>query len=485
MKSLLLLDLTGRVFLQKEKVFYWLVSAFFLTFFLPDMPVINNILIGATVVHSCYYNRVREKFALLRRRPAIWFMLLFYIWQIVSALQSQNRDEGLTMLGLRVPLLIFPVFIGLVYIREELKDRILLSYCFFTTIAAIACMLFAVGQYHRTGDVRLLYEDNLTEAIGRPSLYVAMAVNLALFIYVYLLQKKSFAIQYKGLVFLSIAFLVVFHFLCASRISILCLYTGFVCFTVWHYARAGRIWRGALLIGVLLAVAWLMIHFFPRTADRFRELKTANYRSHAGEQAGQGTTGDDRLTPKDSGRMSPTGAQGVTPAAADRVMPAGADRDRQGATGDDRVTPTVADRVTPNSDQLNGTTVRLSVWNCGWELFKRHPWTGVALGDKEAALMDIFRERNFDYALESRLNMHNTYLDVLCNLGVIGLVVFLLGYLFLPLAGSIASKDGLGLFIILAFGVAIFAESWPDRSVGCIMLGFFLSLVSAWERGIE
>ena len=78
--------------------------------------------------------------------------------------------------------------------------------------------------------------------------------------------------------------------------------------------------------------------------------------------------------------------------------------------------------------------------------------------------------------------MHNTYLDVLCNLGIVGLCIFLLGYLVFPLAGCYKGRDGLGIFIILSFAVAMVPETWLDRSVGCIMLGFFFSLVSAWRR---
>jgi O-antigen ligase len=165
-----------------------------------------------------------------------------------------------------------------------------------------------------------------------------------------------------------------------------------------------------------------MIQEFPRTANRFKELKNANYMSRAGE--GRGAA---------------------------------------------------------NPDQLNGTNIRFSVWNCGWDLFQRHPWSGVPLGDKEDKLMGVFRERGFEYAIDARLNMHNTYLDVLCNLGIAGLLVFLLGYLVLPLMASVRARDGLGLFIILAFAFAMTTETWPDRSIGCIMLGFFLSLVSAWK----
>ncbi|MBN9379726.1 MAG: O-antigen ligase family protein [Chitinophagaceae bacterium] len=428
MKSLLLLDLTGRVFLKKEKIFYWLVSAFYISLFLPDMPVINNILIGAALIHSLYYNTVQEKLLLLKERKEIWLMFLFYVWLAVSALLSANQQEGMVLLVRRLPLLVFPVCIGSLYIREELKDRILLSYCFFTTVAAAACMIYALFQYSRTGNAGDLYDDNLTEAIGRPSVYVAMAVNLSLFTYVYLLQKQSFAIQYKGLVFLSIAFLVVFHYMLASRTSILTLYAGFVAFTIWHYGRSRQFVRGAMLIAVLVAGTFWMLQAFPRTANRFKELKNANYYSRAGE---------------------------------------------------------ARDSAQRNSDQLNGTNVRFSVWNCGWELFRRHPVTGVPLGDKEDKLIEIFKERQFTYAIQTRLNMHNTYLDVLCNLGIFGLLAFVLGYCLLPLLASSRAHDGLGLFIILAFTTAMSTETWLDRSIGCIMAGFFLSLVSAWKRDLR
>ncbi|MES1160417.1 MAG: hypothetical protein ABUM51_06660, partial [Bacteroidota bacterium] len=133
MKALLLLDFTGKVFSQKEKILYWLLSAFFVSLFLPEMPVINNTFIIAVVLHSCFYNTMEEKGRLLRARKEIVFMIIFYLLHIVSAFLSVNRQEAMVMLIRRLPLLVFPLCIGLLYIREELKDRILLSYCFFTT----------------------------------------------------------------------------------------------------------------------------------------------------------------------------------------------------------------------------------------------------------------------------------------------------------------------------------------------------------------
>jgi len=426
MKALLLLDFTGKVFTQKEKILYWLLSAFFVSLFLPEMPVINNAFIIAVVLHSCFFNTMGEKGRLLKARKEILLMIVFYLLHLISAFLSVNRDEAMVMLVRRLPLLIFPLCIGTLYIREELKDRILLSYCFFTTVAAVTCFIYSLYEYRMSGDAGYLFSDRLTTAIGRESVYIGMVVNLAIFTYVYLLQKQSFAIEYKGLVLLSIVFLLVFHYLLASHIAILTLYAGFLVFAAWFGIKKKRYMRGGILVVLLLAAAVLFLKFFPgRTVEAFKELSNTNY------------------------AYSNPGSPGNAP---------------------------------QQPDQWNGTNIRLAMWKCGWEMMEGHWLTGVPLGDKQDRLVDVYRQRGFNYAVESRRNMHNTYLDVLVNLGVIGLIVFLLAYLVLPLAGSYRAKDGLGIFIILSFAIAMVPETWLDRSVGCIMLGFFSSLVSAWRH---
>src|SRR5215467_4601700 len=98
MKALLLLDFTGKVFSKKEKILYWLLSAFFVSLFLPEMPVVNNVLILAIVLDCCFFNSWSEKAQFLRKRKEILFMCLFYLLHIISAALSVNRDEAVVML---------------------------------------------------------------------------------------------------------------------------------------------------------------------------------------------------------------------------------------------------------------------------------------------------------------------------------------------------------------------------------------------------
>ena len=411
----------------KEKIVYFLTAAFFVTLFLPDMPVVTNIVTGALLSFLFFSTSMAEKGRLLRKRKEIVLMILFFLLHIVSALLSFNKREGLDMVVLRLDLLVFPVSLGVYAIRERLKDRILLVFSIVVTGMAILCLGHAIRQYREFHDAGFLYDDSLSELVRLQSIYVALMVNIALFSYVYLLSKKFFSSLWGRVgVWLAVAFLAIFHFMLASRIGIITLYSSLLVFAIYN-----MIWKRKLVMGVIVVVglpvaALLLVHFFPKTLNRFRELNYPGYRfdSHARE-----SHYNMQLTP----------------------------------------------------DQWNGANIRLAIWKCGWELAREHWLTGVPLGDKEQKLIEVFRARQFDFAVQSRRNMHNTYLDVLCNFGVIGLGVFLLGFLVLPLAGCYRYRDGWGAFTILAFGAAMITETWLDRSLGCLLLGFFLSLISACQ----
>jgi O-antigen ligase len=354
-------------------------------------------------------------------------MILFYSLHIVSAFLSADRQEGMEMLVLRVPLLAFPISIGLIVIREELKDRILLFFSVIITLTALACLVYAFGQYLKFHDAGYLYDDSLTDLTRKQSIYFALLVNFTLFSLVYLLQKQSSAIKYKGLTYLAIVFLLIFHFMLASRIAIIVLYSSLLIYAVFQIIARKKYLGGSTLVLGLLIGAFLLVKFLPKTLNRFKELNYTSYRfnSHAVE-----SHYNMQLT----------------------------------------------------AEQWNGANIRLAVWKCGWQLAGEHWLTGVPLGDKQAKLMEVYKSRQFDLAFQSRRNMHSTYLDVLCNFGVIGFGIFLLGYLFFPLLACYRAKDGLGAFIILALAASMITETYLDRSIGCMLLGIFLCMVSAWKK---
>ena len=417
---------------RKEKCLLGLVTAFLISLFLPDMPMVGNILIAGIFVCCLFFDSPAEKWRLLRSRAAILLMLLFFLLQTISAVVSVDGREGLSMLELRSPLVVFPLSLGSITIRPAVKVRLLAVYCFATTSMALFCLVHAGLRVWHTGDAEWLYDDSLTEIIGRQSVYVALMVVLAIFGFVYLLGEGI----RRWLVWPAIGVLLCFHYLLASRVSILTLYCillGYGCWLVWRRGKR-RMLAGAVILAIVAAGC---LFFFPKTLNRFRELRYTQY------------------------SFNNTGVE------SHYNMPV-------------------------TKDQWNGANIRLAIWRCGLDLMPGHWISGIPLGDKRARLVSQFKMRDFELAYRTRRNLHNTYLDVLVNTGIPGLVIFLLGYLVLPMVAAWRGgetgrrrkarrgRDWLGMGIVAAFAAAMVTETWIDRSFGCVLLGFFLSCMGAW-----
>lgn len=421
MRALFLQDETGRGLLRKDRLLYLLVAGFLITFYFRSHPVINNIFTGLIFVYSFFYTGLKEKWHLLRQRKAIFFMLLFFLLHLLSSLFSVNKQEAVVMLALRSPLLLFPLSLGLMVIKENLKDRILWLYAIVTSGAALVCLVWALVLFGRTGNAAVLYNDSLSDAIGKQSIYFALMINLAVFSLVYLLSVKRFFIN-RGLAYGCILFLLFIHFLLASRMAIIVLYSFLIGYACYYIVRRKKILEGAALLLGLVIGSVLLVKFFPKTFNRFRELAYTDYRF-------------------DSKAIESHYNMEVT------------------------------------ADQWNGANIRLAVWRCGWELVKQHPVFGVQLGDKMDRLMETYATSKFDFAYKSRRNLHNNYLDVLVTFGFTGLLLFLAGFILWPLVKCIQTGDMFGIAVILVFALALVSETYIDRSIGSILLSFFISFV--------
>ncbi len=418
MRYLLLLD-PAQDFARKEKWLYALIAGFFLSFYLPSWPVVNNCFIGAIFISAFFYNALEEKFSLLKQRPAILLMILFYLMHVVSALISQNRQEGISYLGMRIPLLMFPLAFGSIHIREALRNRILLVYSIISTLAALVCLITACAMSVTHHDTGFLYNDSLSYAIGKQSDYFALMNTLAVLFELYLLKNGDLPPSYRPWIFANIGFLLIVHFLLASRMQIAFLYSLAIFFALYYFTFRKKAWlAGALAAGIVL-VCMLLLQLFPKTLNRFKELQYTNYQFSSNAVESHYNM---QLT-------------------------------RQ---------------------QWNGVNIRLAIWKCGWELAGRHLLWGVPLGDKKEKLREMYQEKHFDFAIRTNKNMHNNYLDVLAGFGIPGLIIFLTAFFFLPLRSAIKARDIIGALIVVSFFLSLITETYMDRSIGCILLGFFI-----------
>ena len=222
----------------------------------------------------------------------------------------------------------------------------------------------------------------------------------------------------------AVLFLLGMSYLLASRIMMGTLAVVALGFCAYYIFNRKKYLEGATLLMGLLIGGFLIFKFFPSTLNRFKELTYTqfNYQSMGKESHYN---------------------------------------------------------MALDSTQWNGANFRRAAWACGWELFQQHPLTGVGLGDKKVELFKVYAQKDFQFAIQTNKNVHNNYLDILYSLGLIGLVLFLIGWIALPLATALKYKDGLAALIMLTFAAAWITEIYFDRNLGGMLTGFFFSFLLA------
>lgn len=407
---------------------------FFISLFLDRL--INNSYSGGLlliVVAALAYNSSREKITLFKKRPHLWFMLAFACMLLISFFLSENRQTGIQFLQRRLPLLLFPLSIGLLKISRELRDKILLSLGIIVCTGCLFSLGWALYQYHQLHDSAWLYNDALSWFIGQQSIYTSVLVNVSIYIFAYHIFFTAAPQSKKILLGLGILFLLIISYLLASRNMMLILYLTIIGFSIFIILKRKKYLEGAtLLIGLVLA-GFMIFKFFPKTINRFKELAFTqfNYESRAKESHYN---------------------------------------------------------MTFTADQWNGANFRLAAWPCGMQLFKQHPLLGVGLGDKKDELFKVYEEKQFHFALETKKNIHNNYLDILYSMGIVGFILFFAGWILLPLVNAFRMADWLGLLIILVISLAMITEVYFDRGLGIMLAGFFIPFLSATKknnRGLE
>ena len=424
MKTLFLRDINATEFNKKEKLLYFVLLLFFFSLYAPAVSWLYNVCMYLFFVISFFLNSLSDKWRILKQRKEIILIICFFFLNLISTLFSKNLQEGVEMLGIRVSLVFIPFAIGSIYIRKILKERLIFAFAFATSCAAVGILIFGVWRAAHFHDLSLLYNDNLSDIINLQSIYFAMMVNLAIFSFMYLVITKTFFNKYIFIPVLIILFIV--HFLLASRIAIIILYSSILVFSAVFIFRKKLIIQGlSILVGLIVGM-FLLFNFFPKTINRFKEL---TYTKFDFKSMGKESHYNMELT----------------------------------------------------ADQWNGANLRLAVWQCAWTVIENNMFFGTGLGDKMDELKKQYAVKGFTYGIKSNRNPHNNYLDVWVSMGLFGFIIFLMGFFILPISNCIKTNDWYGLTILLCFALSLVSESYMDRTMGNTLLSFFIAFVVAYK----
>src|SRR4051812_5365035 len=179
----------------KEKILFILVLFFLTTLFLPWLKLANifaAILLG---VYSFFFNSFgddsfviqkqnlsnlfKEKRQLLKERKYLLWMFLFFLMVVISVVLSSNFHKGLRYLDPRLPLAYFPLSVGLLQLKKEAKEKILLGFAWLTTSIMLLCLCWSLQRSGFLKKPEFLYNDSFTEILKQQSIYISLLVNLS------------------------------------------------------------------------------------------------------------------------------------------------------------------------------------------------------------------------------------------------------------------------------------------------------------------
>lgn len=414
---------------KKEKILLLSFLLFFISLFIHGLFTSYTVGMCVAGAGAFLYNTYQEKKQLYKERKYLSYMFAFVFILVFSNIDSDNKITGMQYLLRRIPLLIFPFTVGVITLTRKQRDLILIIGGMVVSIACLCSLGYAYYRFQEENNSAWLYNDALTNFIRQQSIYTSVLVNISIYSFVYYLLNYQLSRWKRILLMIGTGFLFVISYLLASRNMMLILYASIFLFSLFIIIRKRKYLAGIGLLAAIGVVIAVIFVFFPKTINRFKELAFTqyNYESQAKESHYAGN-----LTP----------------------------------------------------DLWNGANFRLAAWPCGWEVFKKNPILGVGLGDKKDELEKVYASRKFQFAISTGKNVHNNYLDILMSTGIVGLLVFLLGWAILPMLRIIKNRDELGFLILLTFLLAMITENYFDRSLGVMLFAFFVPFLCSTETGL-
>ena len=258
---------------------------FIASLFLSVAVALKVITMGLVILAALINNPIRQKIHLLKERKAIWFMLAFAVLLFTSSFFSSNHHAASRFVQLRLPLVLFPLSIGLIQLSKDQRNKILLGIASIVTICCFISLCYAIFRYRQHHDTAWLYNDALSFLIGQQSIYTSLLVNISIYVFVYHMLYLQLSKVYKIVMGTCVVFLFIISYLLASRNMMLILYTITLGFSFFYIIKKKKWLDGVGLLVGLLIIGFVIFKFFPKTINRFKELAFTqfNYQSKARE----------------------------------------------------------------------------------------------------------------------------------------------------------------------------------------------------------
>lgn len=209
-----------------------------------------------------------------------WFLTLlgFFILHVVSAILSDNQQESMRAIEVKLGFLAFPYFFFLFKINSLTIRRMVIAFisgCFF---ALVACLLRALWIYLADGENYFYYNKfSYFMHAGYFSMYMLFASVVLFLVYPLWFEKEKWLTIIR--LFLILSFIVGI-FLCASKIGIIALLAVGILLPIIRYKEVitpGRFVGFLLALCALVAILYVALPTpFERLTNAFKTASSEN-----------------------------------------------------------------------------------------------------------------------------------------------------------------------------------------------------------------
>lgn len=209
-----------------------------------------------------------------------WFLTLlgFFILHVVSAILSDNQQESMRAIEVKLGFLAFPYFFFLFKINSFTIRRMVIAFisgCFF---ALVACLLRALWIYIADGENHFYYNKfSYFMHAGYFSMYMLFASVVLFLVYPLWFEKEKWLTIIR--LFLILSFIIGI-FLCASKIGIIALLAVGILLPIIKYKEVitpGRFVVFLLALCTLVAILYVALPTpFERLTNAFKTASSEN-----------------------------------------------------------------------------------------------------------------------------------------------------------------------------------------------------------------
>ncbi|MFH0867222.1 MAG: O-antigen ligase family protein [Bacteroidota bacterium] len=358
-------------------------------------------------------------------------MLVFFLLHLIGLFYSQNKNEGWEHIMLKLPFVFMPLvlFLSADFLREK-NNKILLSFVAGNFLASVICLTTAIVRSFTFVNGSWVFNAELMEHYGY-SFWQMLANGGNNFMY----DALSIFIHpgYFSM-FIVVSVLIIIDLLLhreigksvIARILYILLLPFFFIMVYLLFARTGMIALFIVLLGYLISITF-----------------------------------------SGRGKLYKAGILIVFLVAAITIM---------SNNGRMKNTYNVVNKLLTNPDQITKQDDRIYIWGISLEIIKNNFFTGVGTGDSKDNLMVVYKKEQMEEAQKAKLNVHNQYLETMMQLGLLGLLVLLVVFIW-PFIYALKNRNILLMLFVLVNVVFFLFECVLNTQAGVFYFTFVLSLL--------